>query len=67
MQLIHIDSRSGEGLLIVRSLTFECLDPNSPYYGKSLVVPFWSIEHDRSNKPATNPCWNAFGMVLKSC
>lgn len=64
LKLIDSHIKALEFHLDVRSLTFECDDPTSRYYGKNIVIARWSIQHDRSDKPATNPCWDVFGRVL---
>lgn len=64
LTLIDMHTKTFETYLDVRSLTFECGDFYSRYYGKNIVIAHWSIEHDRSDTPATNPCWDVFGKTL---
>lgn len=64
LSLIDVHTKGFDTHLEVRSLTSECQDRLSQYWGKSIVIAHWSIQHDRSNKPASNPCWDDFGRVL---
>lgn len=64
LMLIDIHTKVLETHLEVRSLTFECQDRQSRYWGKNIVVARWSIEHDRTDNHATNPCWEEFAQVL---
>lgn len=64
LSLTTIDAKWFETCLEIRSLTFECYEPTSRYYGKNIVIAHWSIEHDRQEKPAQNPCWDVFAKLL---
>lgn len=66
LTLTWMNTRISEECKEVRSLVFECYNPNSRYYGKNVVFAHCSIEHDRSEQPAVNPCWDIFAAVLRA-
>lgn len=64
LTLIDMHTKVFDTHLDVRSLTFEDKGRQFSYYGKHIVIARWSIEHDRSDKPATDPRWDIFAQVL---
>lgn len=63
LMLTYVNTRVFAAYQEMWSLMFECSDPDSTYYGKHFVMAHWSLEHPLA-KPATHPCWDAFGRVL---